>query len=121
MAVLRKLLIVTAFASLGFVIFATLSPIGDRPQVGNFHFERIGAFGLVGLLFGLAFPRRILAISVVVLGSAALLEALQLLTPDRDGAILDVIEKISGGIAGIATAKIVTAFAEPHLPQDAKD
>ncbi len=117
--VLRRLFAVAAFASLAFVIYATLSPIGDRPHVGNFHYERFGAFGVVGLLFGLAYPHRTFVIVIVVLGSVAVLEALQLLTPDRDGAILDVVEKMSGGIAGIATAKLIAVLAPTKfLPRD---
>jgi hypothetical protein len=53
----------------------------------------------MGLAFGLAYPNRLRLVVVIVFGSAFGLEALQLLTPDRHGRILDALVKASGGIS----------------------
>jgi hypothetical protein len=42
---------------------------------------------------------------VIVLGSAILLEFLQILLPDRDARIVDAIEKIAGGGTGVFAAQ----------------
>jgi VanZ family protein len=44
-------------------------------------------------------------VGLIVLGSAVLLEALQLLTPDRHGRIQDALEKMAGGVIGILVAQ----------------
>jgi hypothetical protein len=46
---------------------------------------------------------------LVVLGSAALLECLQTLTSDRHGTLVDALEKMAGGAAGLIFAR--NAFA----------
>jgi len=48
----------------------------------------------------LAYPRQIIFVCLVILGSAVLLEFAQLLTPDRHARIQDAIEKMMGGVAG---------------------
>lgn len=99
-----KLVVFAAWGSLAFITFATLSPIGLRPQVADVGYEHVAAFALTGLLFGLAYPRRIILVVALVLGSAILLEALQLLTPDRHGRLLDLQIKLAGGSVGIFNA-----------------
>jgi hypothetical protein len=47
---------------------------------------------------------------VIVLGSAILLECLQILVPDRDARMVDAVEKIAGGGAGIFTAQWLLSF-----------
>ena len=65
----------------------------------------------MGFLFCLAYPRRLLFICCLVLGSAILLELLQLIIPDRDARVIDATEKFLGGAAGILVARALTAFA----------
>ena len=43
---------------------------------------------------------------LIVLGSAVVLEFVQLLTPDRHGRIPDAVEKIAGGAVGIVAALV---------------
>ena len=88
------------------VAAATLSPLTLRPHVSAAHVEHIAAYAFVGLLFGLVYPRQMLLSCVVVLGTATLLEVLQLLTPDRHGRIDDLAFKLAGAIAGIVAGKI---------------
>jgi VanZ family protein len=47
---------------------------------------------------------------LLILGSAVLLELAQLLTPDRDGRILDVIIKMTGGALGIVAGRAMLVF-----------
>ena len=73
--------------------------------------ERFGAYGLVGLLFGVAYARRLTLVVFIVLGSAIGLELLQLFIADRDARLIDVVEKLTGGIAGIGASKAIRALA----------
>ena len=43
-------------------------------------------------------------------GSAVILELLQILIPDRDARVLDALEKMAGGAAGILAARAVLAL-----------
>jgi VanZ family protein len=98
-----------AWASLIFVAAVTLSPIEFRPVLTLPLYEHFFAFAVIGLLFGLAYPRHWLLIALAVIGSAVALELLQLLTPGRHGRVPDVIEKILGGIVGLVIARVITA------------
>lgn len=98
---LHKFIVVIAWSMLLFIAYATLSPIGLRPHLGNVSLERFGAFAAVGLLFGLAYPRHVWLVLMTVLGSAVTLELLQRITPDRHGMLPDAEVKFIGGLAGV--------------------
>lgn len=105
---LEKLAPVAAWASLFFVVFCTLSPLQLRPALpAPVSFEHIVAFALVGLLFGLAYPRHLVFVCILVLGSAMLLEISQLITPDRHARLHDAVEKVAGGTIGITAAWVI--------------
>jgi hypothetical protein len=61
-------------------------------------------------------------VCLIVLGSAVLLEMMQLLTPDRHGRIQDAIEKMAGGAAGIVvvrailTCDLLRRYGKRHNP-----
>ncbi len=93
--------------ALAFIVFATLSPISDRPVLARPQFEHFAAFALLGLAFGLAYPARLPLVATIVLGSAVGLETLQLLTPDRHGRVLDAVVKAVGGICGISAGQLI--------------
>jgi VanZ family protein len=76
--------------------------------VGRPHFEDFAAFAVMGLAFGLAYANRLLLVIAIVFGSAFRLEALQLLTPDRHGRILDALVKASGGLCGIGVGQLTS-------------
>ncbi|MEH2510501.1 hypothetical protein V1291_001855 [Nitrobacteraceae bacterium AZCC 1564] len=105
MTIYRRLAAVAAWLSLGFIAYATLSPIGVRPHVAGVGFEHIGAFALTGLLFTLAYPRHSLLVAMLVFGTAIILELSQLLTPDRHARLSDLLIKLAGGSIGIVTAR----------------
>jgi VanZ family protein len=88
-----------------------VAPLQDRPTLSSSaDLEHIGAFAVLGGLFCLADPRHIVLVCLIVLGSAALVEVLQLLTPDRHGRLLDAIEKIVGGAVGIVPGRAILTF-----------
>lgn len=106
----RKTAIVLAWAVLALIVFATLSPIGLRPHIGSVGVERFGAFAVVGLLFGLAYPRHFWVVLLLVVGTALLLEALQRLTPDRHGEIPDALVKFVGGVVGVGVSFAINCW-----------
>jgi VanZ family protein len=107
----HKFIGVAAWMLLAFITYATISPIQDRPTLSvSPDFERLAAFVVLGALFCLAYPRRFVFVCLVVLGSAALLEIAQQLTPDRHGRILDAIIKMTGGALGIAAGLATLHF-----------
>src|SRR5947207_6546006 len=50
------------------------------------------------------YPRRLTLVCVLVLGSAVVLELLQIVVPDRDARVIDAVEKLTGGAAGVWAA-----------------
>lgn len=102
----HKLFVIAAWACLALIAAVTVLPQGFRPHLASQRVEYLLAFGLAGLLFGLAYPRRLVLVAAIVLGSAALLEALQLVTPDRHASLGDLAFKLAGGLAGLLTALI---------------
>lgn len=94
---------VLAWLLLAGLIFVTLSP-GDLRPVSPLptQLERALALALVGFVFALAYPRRIVLVATIVLGATILLELLQLMQPSRHGRVIDVAVKLCGGAAGLA-------------------
>lgn len=105
----RKIIIILAWSTLLAIAFATLSPIGLRPHVGDVTGERFLAFAVVGLLFGLAYPRHLWLVTLLVGGAAMSLEVLQHLTPDRHGEIPDALVKLAGALTGTGLAYVFSA------------
>ncbi len=104
----HRIVAVVAWAVLIFIVYATISPIGDRPSMpASTTFQHLAAFAALGALFCLAYPRQIPLVCLIVLGSALSLELMQMLTPDRHGRVQDAIEKISGGAAGILAGRAI--------------
>jgi VanZ family protein len=104
---IHRFSIILGWAALAFIAYATLSPIDARPVLAGPQFEHFAAFALMGLAFGLAYPKRGFFVVAIVVGSAFTLEALQLLTPDRHGRLLDALVKAAGGICGIGISQLV--------------
>ena len=110
---LDKLISVTGWALLAFIAYATISPIQARPTLpAPTSFEHLTAFAVLGLLFCLAYPRHIALVCLIVLGSAVLLEIVQLLAHDRHGRIQDAIEKMAGGVLGIVAGRVILYFEQ---------
>jgi VanZ family protein len=99
---LKLALRVLAWLLLAGLVFVTLSPINLRPiSPLPTQLERAIALAAVGFVFVLAYPRRILLVALLVLGSTVLLEVLQLASPSRHGRLIDVAVKLTGGGFGL--------------------
>jgi len=97
------LLRVGAWVVLAGIVFVTLSPIGLRPVTPEpANVERAAAFLLFGLLFVMAYPRRLVLVVTVIIVVAVGLELLQMLAVTRHARLSDVAFKILGGGVGLA-------------------
>jgi hypothetical protein len=106
----RKLIIISAWASIVMVFYATvtdvgfvyslyfkLSPFLMQTDMRSFaRFEHVIAFACVGAIFSFAYP----------------LEYLQTWTPDGHGTFVDACEKIVGGGYGISAAHAIHHLAQ---------
>ncbi len=97
------------------VTFATLSPPRLRPHsnLGQ-DGEHALAFLLVGLAFGLAYPRHRLFISVVAVPLIGLLEILQLWVPGRharmEDFIVDALATCIGCLFTVGLNRVIRAY-----------
>jgi VanZ family protein len=115
----QKLLTIAAWTGLCFAAYATLSPLSDRPTLPfSPKLAHLAAFTVLGVLFCLSYPRHIPAVLIIVLGSAALLEVLQLLTPDRHARAFDALQKIAGGCAGVFAGRVILYFDRAPPPPE---
>jgi VanZ family protein len=122
---IHKFVVIAAWACLIFIIYATLSSIGARPELTGAGFykafftvlERFGAYFVLGFLFYLAYPQNTVRVCIIVLGSAIILELMQNFVPDRDARFLDALEKLAGGVAGILTATASLAWINTRRPK----
>jgi hypothetical protein len=109
----QKLVTIAAWLSLCFIAYATLAPIQARPTfLALSSFEHLAAFAVLGMLFCLTYPRHVVLVCVIVLGSAVVLEFSQLLTPDRHGRVWDAIQKLGGGAAGVLAGQVIVYFKQ---------
>jgi hypothetical protein len=106
--VIQRISNIAGWLSLGFIVFVTLSPVGDRPSLASPHLEHFAAFALMGVAFAMAYPNRVLLVVAIVVGAALGLEALQLLTVDRHGRAVDALAKALGGISGICVGQMLS-------------
>jgi VanZ family protein len=112
----QRLLTVAAWTCFVFIVYATLSSQSARPELTSTELpltvfiERFGGYTVLGCLFRLAHPHRIVFVVLVVLGSAVLLELLQIFVPDRDARVSDALVKLAGGFVGIVLANAIRIF-----------
>ncbi|MCA1405850.1 VanZ family protein [Ensifer sp. IC3342] len=115
---LRRIASLLAWLLFGVIAYSTLSPIGMRPHIGSWvHVERFGAFGLLGLLFMIAYPGRLPFVIAIVLGTAVGFELLQMLSMDRHARLEDLAVKLAGGACGIAAGWFI-ARRLPRINQN---
>jgi hypothetical protein len=122
-----------AWASIVFIAYITLAHVGlvysiysrAAPLLLNIGMrkyaaiEHFVAFGLFGALFCFAYPKRVLMVCFIVVGSAIALELMQMLTPDRHGTLLDALEKIAGGASGIFMTKtLINLWRRTNVQMD---
>ena len=90
------------------VTFATLGPASLRPHsnLGQ-DGEHTLAFVLVGLAFGLAYPRQRTITAVIAVGMIGLIEVLQFWAPGRHARLEDFVVDAVAACAGIAMAAVL--------------
>ncbi len=86
----------------------TLVPIELRPMTGApVDLERFAAFAVIGVAFGVGYPKHRLHILVLLVGLVGLLEVAQNFLPTRHGRLPDEIVKTSGALLGVALAMFI--------------
>src|SRR5262245_53725607 len=89
--------------------FLTLAPRTYRPYTGvEHHLEHFLAFALLGLVFGLGYPRRPVVLALIGVMAAAVLEILQRWVPGRHALLADFLINAAGVCAGVAAAVALT-------------
>lgn len=102
-----RLLRVLAWLLLAGLVAVTIGPIQWRPVSPlPTQLERALALMIIGFVFAVAYPRHILLIAVLVLGTTAILEPLQVFEPSRHGRLIDALVKLAGGCLGLAAGYI---------------
>ena len=97
-----RLLQIFAWLLLLALAIVTVGPIGLRPETGlSPQLERTIGLLIVGFAFGLAYPRRIVLVALLLFTSTALFEALQTFEPHRHGRLIDLGVKLIGGALGL--------------------
>ncbi|PDQ18301.1 hypothetical protein CN311_25475 [Mesorhizobium sanjuanii] len=105
---LRYVFQIAAWLLLIAILAATIVPIGMRPHSGlGPEPERVAAFLVLGLLFGLAYDRNwVLALSLVIVAGVGI-EALQMLSPSRHPTLEDAVIKALAGSVGVSAGCII--------------
>jgi VanZ family protein len=92
---------------LGAVIL-TLGPQKVRPYTGiNHDLEHGVAFALVGLAFGLGYPKKRWMLALLAIAAAGLMEILQQWIPGRHSYFRDFVINGLGACAGLAAAALL--------------
>jgi hypothetical protein len=108
-----RLLRIIAWLLLAFCIVATVVPIGLRPQVElPANADRALAFAALGLMFGLAYPRRWLTVGLFLMIAAFSIESLQYLSPSRHPGLADAFIKAFGALSGVVGAQALLYFLD---------
>lgn len=107
-----KLAKIAAWVSLGFIVYATLVPLGMRPRLGAIgaNYERFAGYAVASVLMVLAYPRHPVRVGIFVIAIAVVLEVAQLAIPGRDARVVDTLVKVAGGLSGIAAAACCNRF-----------
>lgn len=117
---------VTSVAVILFVVIAivaaTVSPIATRPTtLLPPEFERAGAFLLLGIVVGVAYPSR-LWLSLVVLTAVAIsTELLQLIAPERGARVADCMVKVLGSLTGFFVGRLLLLLVYRGLSKSLHD
>ena len=105
-SVSQRVVSIAAWVVLAFLIYATVSPLADRPNfMASTTIQHLLAYAALTGLFCQAYPQRVRLLFVLVIAGILLLEAAQVFLPDRHARIRDIAEKTTGAIGGICIAK----------------
>lgn len=105
---------ILAWMLLAALVVVTIGPISLRPVTPlPTQLERSLALLVIGFVFALAYPRHIVIVAVLVLGTTILLEFLQVLEPSRHGRLVDAAVKLLGGAVGLAFGTLASRARRP--------
>lgn len=91
-----------AWLLLAFIIFVTVSPIGERPNtVTAVDVDRAVAYLLLGFAFALAYPKQWKTVTLLLIVGAFAIEYLQYLAPTRHPRLHDASVKAMGAALGL--------------------
>ena len=100
---IRRFARFAAWLGLALIVFVTVSPIDARPSnVTTTDLDRALAFVVMSGLFIVAYPRRVLVISVVLFFAAFLIELTQFATMTRHPQMHDAVVKALGVMVGVS-------------------
>ncbi|WP_082666436.1 VanZ family protein [Aureimonas sp. AU4] len=103
-----------AWFFLAAIVFITIAPIGLRPeQILTDDLDRAIAFAVLAILFVIAYPRRWVAIGLVLILGAGGIELLQLITSTRHARIEDAVVKATGVALGVALGCLFNEVTSP--------
>ena len=102
------------------VAFATLGPPGSRPHASSLGQagEHALAFVLLGLAFGLAYPRNRLSTAAMVVALTGLVEVLQFLAPGRHARLADFIVDALAACVGLAAVAALSLIIKRKQRSD---
>lgn len=107
----QRILKVSAWSFLAFIVFSTVSPIDLRPHdVLPVNLDRALAFAVLAFLFSASYPRHIVLCALVILLGAFAMEALQFLEPSRHPRLIDAVVKASGALVGLMIGRVASRF-----------
>jgi len=107
-----------AWASILAIVIMTDGPIGLRP-VTHFspNLERLAALALVGLLFTLAYPNRLLLIFAALALAIGVIEMAQVLISGRHPRLWDASIKVAGMMVGLTAGYLINTVLMARRPE----
>ena len=106
-----------AWLLLAFIIFVTVSPIGERPNtVTMVDVDRAVAYLLLGFAFALAYPKQWKMVAMLLIVGAFAIEYLQYLAPTRHPRLHDASIKAMGAALGLLAGWVINRWRETKAP-----
>ena len=103
-----------AWIVLGLVAFATVVPVGTKhPFMAMANIDSVIPFGLLGLLFVMAYPEDRRVVTLLCIMAAAASESLAWVLPERHLRIERALLKVLATVSGLLLGALLVQFA--HL------
>src|SRR4051812_38409147 len=109
----QRLVRIAAWSLIVAIFIMTDAPVGLRPTLGFApNAERLLAFVVVGLLFVIAYPRRVGLVLALLIAAAGSFELLQLQAFGRHGYLKDFFVKSAGAGIGVMCGALINRLGE---------
>jgi hypothetical protein len=96
-----------AWGLLGLVMVMTVGPVTLRPATWlGPDIERFAAFFVLGVIFSLIYPKRLVFVCTLIIFSCGLSEYAQQFMPNRHADLDNFLIKVVGAAGGVAGAKV---------------